>query len=135
MELIVGNKSSEISRDELMELISEYEKVYFDLGTGDGRYVYKNAQQNPNEFYIGVDPSQRQLREYSKKAVRSNTKNCLFVLGSVEVFPNELFGLADSITIILHWGTLLQVLAEPNETAIKRIRDMYKKEKITDSSS
>jgi tRNA G46 methylase TrmB len=37
--------------------------VIIDLGTGDGRFVYQSARQNPKKFYIGIDPNVRPLQK------------------------------------------------------------------------
>jgi tRNA G46 methylase TrmB len=34
-----------------------FEKNFLDIGTGDGRYVYKSALLNPQSLYIGIDPA------------------------------------------------------------------------------
>ena len=39
------------------------EGVIIDIGTGDGRFVYQSARQNPNKFYIGIDPNTRAAGE------------------------------------------------------------------------
>ena len=38
------------------KIIEESEMVVVDIGTGNGRFVYKNAK-NPTSFYIGIDLS------------------------------------------------------------------------------
>ncbi len=38
------------------KIIEESEMVVVDIGTGNGRFVYKNAKKNPTSFYIGIDP-------------------------------------------------------------------------------
>lgn len=121
MRIIKGNKKINLTESELKTLLTKYSKVMLDIGAGDGRYVYKCAQNERENFYIGLDPSEKSLEEYSKKAVKSKIENVLFVVGSLEVFPIELVNnKADEISIILPWGSLLQAVANPTgETAAK----------------
>lgn len=121
MKIVVGNKIKELSKPEFDELRSKFKKVYIDLGTGDGRYVFKNASQNSKNLYVGVDPSQKQLAVYSKKAVKNKLKNSLFVIGSIEIYPEVLFGSANKMLIILPWGTLLQSIVNLDESALINI--------------
>lgn len=126
MKLVRGNKTLEISKNDLHELIKGYEKVVVDIGTGDGRYVFKNALLNPKAFYIGIEPSRKQIEIYSKKTIRAKTPNVLFVLNSLEGIQNELDDVATQITINLPWGTLLQVIAKPDQTQIHTLAKMLK---------
>ena len=126
MKIIVGKSLSEITKEEFLERVSRYEKIEIDLGTGDGKFVYRNAKQDPQTFFIGIDPSQKQLELHSKKALKEKLQNILFVLGSAEHLPSDLDGIADVLHIILPWGTLLQVVASPNENGLKEIINLIK---------
>jgi 16S rRNA (adenine(1408)-N(1))-methyltransferase len=44
--------------------------VIVDIGTGDGRYVYRSARANPGKFYIGIDVQRRSLGKVSEKVHR-----------------------------------------------------------------
>jgi len=46
MIILKGNKTIEIDRNTLSSYIDKYTSVVIDLGTGDGKYVLKNAQSN-----------------------------------------------------------------------------------------
>lgn len=121
MKLVRGNKTLDISKNDLRELIRDYKKVAVDVGTGDGRYVFKNALNNPGTFYIGIEPSRKQIEIYSKKTIRAKTPNVLFILSSLEGIQDELDNIATEITINLPWGTLLQVIAKPEQTQIQTL--------------
>ncbi|NMB70406.1 methyltransferase domain-containing protein [candidate division WWE3 bacterium] len=127
MRIIKGNKKIDLTEYELKTVLSKYSKTMLDIGTGDGRYVYKNAQNNRENLYIGLDPSEKSLEEYSKKAVKSKTDNVLFVVGSFEIFPKELTIIkADEISIILPWGSLLQAVANPTSEIAARLKNLIK---------
>ena len=126
MRVVVGNKTQDCPRNELLEKTKVFESVVVDLGTGDGRFVYKNALENPQDFYIGIDPSEKQLQIFSKKAVRRKLTNVLFVVGSVEILPNELETIANKVYINLPWGTLLQQVIVPTTKNLKNIKQILK---------
>jgi 16S rRNA (adenine(1408)-N(1))-methyltransferase len=88
--------------------------VVVDIGTGDGRYVYRSARSDPDRFYIGIDVERRALEKVSEKIHRRPEKgglsNVLFVHASVEALPAELDRCADEIHIHCPWGSLLHSL-------------------------
>jgi len=128
MWIVKGNKKIQTGQKEFNGLTKGFETVIVDLGTGDGGFVYKNALENPKSFYIGIDPAEKQLKIYSKKAVRKKLKNVLFVVGSVEQIPNELNGRADYVYINFPWGTLLETVAKPIEENVNNIKGILKPE-------
>ena len=84
-----------------------FEKNFLDIGTGDGRYIYKNALANPNHLYIGIDPASN-LREYQREINRKKLKNATLINSSIENYQPEVENYFDKITIILPWGNLLK---------------------------
>ncbi len=126
MKTVKGNKLLEITKEELDQLKSKYARVELDLGTGDGRFVYKRALAMPTTLYIGVDPAAKQMEEFSKKAVKNHVDNVIYVIGSVEILPQELIGAADYLTVILPWGSLLEAIANVNITKVNNLRSLMK---------
>jgi 16S rRNA (adenine(1408)-N(1))-methyltransferase len=106
METIQGKTSLEISAAEFARRIASYRKIRMDLGTGDGRFVCCLAQQNRDEFFIGIDACRENLRENSQVRL----PNALYVIASAQSLPHELAGLANEITINFPWGSLLESL-------------------------
>jgi 16S rRNA (adenine(1408)-N(1))-methyltransferase len=45
--------------------------VIVDIGTGDGRFVYQCARENPARFYIGIDANAKPLEKVSMRATRN----------------------------------------------------------------
>jgi 16S rRNA (adenine(1408)-N(1))-methyltransferase len=90
-------------------------RVAVDVGTGDGRYVYRSARANPDRFYIGIDADRRALSKVSERVHRrpeqGGLSNVLFVQAPVEGLPAELDGIADQIHVHFPWGSLLQAVA------------------------
>ena len=123
---MLGNKNIELSKEELLGLTKCYDKTIIDLGTGDGRFVYKSAVDNPDFFYIGIDPSEKQLKNYSIKSVRKKLPNVFFCLGSIELLPKELINTANKVFILLPWGTLLKNVVLPSRENAKKLCSLLK---------
>lgn len=102
------------------------EGVIIDIGTGDGRYVYQSARQNPNKFYIGIDPNPRPLEKISEKIHRKPAKggapNVLFIQAAVEDLPPELDSVADQLHVHFPWGSLLRTMATGDVAVLSNLR-------------
>ena len=102
------------------------EGVIIDIGTGDGRFVYQSARQNPNKFYIGIDPNTRPLEKISEKIYRKPAKggagNVLFIQSAVEDLPAELNGVADEVHVHFPWGSLLRAVATGKVEVLRNVR-------------
>jgi 16S rRNA (adenine(1408)-N(1))-methyltransferase len=112
MMTVRGKHFTEVSAEDLREMIAPYEGVTLDVGTGDGRFVLRYGQEEPRRYVIGMDPVRENMREASAKAAkkreRGGVANALFVVGSVEQPPDELRGVADEIFVTLPWGSLMR---------------------------
>jgi 16S rRNA (adenine(1408)-N(1))-methyltransferase len=102
--------------------------VSVDLGTGDGRLPYVLARQAPERLFIGVDANAAGLRELSGRAARAGSANLLYVRGAVEDLPPELTGVADRVTVVLPWGSLLAAVARPTPGLLRGIRALCQKD-------
>ncbi len=96
---------------------SSFRQVWVDVGTGDGRSVYRMAKANPECFCVGVDAHAAGMREVSfrasRKPTRGGTANAWFICAAIETLPTGLERLADHITIVYPWGRLLHVVLDP----------------------
>ncbi|MFN8388410.1 MAG: class I SAM-dependent methyltransferase [Anaerolineales bacterium] len=106
METIRGRQSREMNAIELEEILAGHENISLDLGTGDGRFVCKSAEQNNKKFFIGIDSCRENLRVNSRKKL----PNALFVIANAQSLPGELGGLASHVSINFPWGSLLESL-------------------------
>lgn len=119
---------SDNSNEKTLENLSLHtaEGVVMDIGTGDGRFVYRSALANPRKFYIGIDANAKPLEKISIKATRKPTKgglpNILFVQAAVENLPEEFDAAADEIHIHFPWGSLLRAVALGDEDVLKSLR-------------
>ncbi|MDG6224171.1 MAG: methyltransferase domain-containing protein [Candidatus Thermoplasmatota archaeon] len=130
METMKGARSSDIGPDLFRKLIQEYFRTCVDLGCGDGKYCYEMARTDPDTFYIGIDADRNGLVEYSRRIVkkpsRGGLKNVLYLISNVESLPEELNGIADEVTVILPWGSLLQGMVGSDPLYLSNIRRISK---------
>jgi hypothetical protein len=106
METIRGKTSHEIDFNGLAERLADYDHLLLDLGTGDGRFVYRMAEQHQDRFFIGIDACRENLRANSQRKL----PNALFVIANAQALPQELNGLISHVTINFPWGSLLESL-------------------------
>jgi hypothetical protein len=93
-------------------------ELAIDLGTGDGAYVLRRARAEPKTFFVGIDNVVDNLR----KPARKGLPNTMFVRASAEALPDELAGLAGSVTVLLPWGSLLRAVLEPEVAVLTGVR-------------
>ena len=109
-------------------LVAHYTKVTIDIGTGDGLFIYKSAQRNPHQFFIGIDANRRALEKISEKIFRRPAKgglsNALFVQAAVEELPPELNGIASEVEVQFPWGSLLRGVADGDQLVMANLRRM-----------
>ena len=119
---------SDNSTEKPLENLSNHtgEGVVVDIGTGDGRFVYRSAEKNPRKFYIGIDSNAAPLAKISMKATRKPAKgglaNVLFIQAAIEDLPEELNDAADEIHIHFPWGSLLRAVALGDDAALASLR-------------
>lgn len=100
--------------------------MVIDLGTGDGRFVYRSARRETRTFFIGIDPNVRPLAAISEKIYRRSAKggapNVLYLQAAVEELPDELAGVANEVHIQFPWGSLLRAVGAGDEQILKSLR-------------
>ena len=98
--------------EEYATLRARHGRVLADVGTGDGRYAYALATAEPDALVVGIDaldePMGEMARRASRKPERGGRPNLLFVRASIETLPDELRCCADTVTVMLPWGRLLE---------------------------
>jgi 16S rRNA (adenine(1408)-N(1))-methyltransferase len=119
----LSDNSTSASLDNLSNLTAG--GVIVDIGTGDGRFVYQSARENPGKFYVGIDANAKPLEKISMKATRKPAKggqpNLLFLQAAIEDLPTELNSVADEIHIHFPWGSLLSAIATGDERVLRSL--------------
>jgi 16S rRNA (adenine(1408)-N(1))-methyltransferase len=62
------------------------------------------------------------LRALSGRAERERRPNVLYVRAAIESLPRELDGIADRVTVVLPWGSLLAAVAAPSVESLRHLR-------------
>lgn len=126
MKVLRGKAIDEVDRAQIAAVAREYDQCLIDLGTGDGRFLYRYARTHHDTLCIGLDPVAAAMRKSSHRCQRKPAKgglaNALFVVASVESLPHELAALADIVTINYPWGSLLRALILPEPEILAGIR-------------
>ncbi|HUF03357.1 MAG TPA: class I SAM-dependent methyltransferase [Aridibacter sp.] len=106
--------------------------MIIDIGTGDGRFVFRSAERDADSFWIGVDANPKPLQKISTKAARKLGKgrraNAMFVHASAEDLPEEFARTADEIRINFPWGSLLGAVLSADPEFLARMRQILKPE-------
>lgn len=110
MNILVDKKIESINSLEFKNIAEGFKSVILDIGTGDGRFVYKNAQKNPNNLFLGLDSTCDSMAEYAskvrKKPAKGGLNNVLYIVENAEALPEELANMVNKIYINLPWGSL-----------------------------
>jgi 16S rRNA (adenine(1408)-N(1))-methyltransferase len=83
------------------------------------------AKKHPSDLVIGVDANADLMRAIShrasRKAARGGLANAIFGRLSLEQAPGELFQLADCLTVLFPWGSLLRAVAVPELSTLRKL--------------
>lgn len=83
------------------------------------------ARAEPDALVIGVDANAAAMAQASRRAARPAPRgglpNALFVVAAAERLPAELLGIADELTILFPWGSLLRGTLAMDGTAASGI--------------
>jgi len=105
----------------------KFDKNILDIGTGDGRYIYKSALNSQSTLYIGIDPASN-LKEYQREINRKKLNNAILINSSIENFNPNINNFFDQINIILPWGNLLKYVVTVDTEFFSKIFNWLKKD-------
>jgi len=130
MRLVVGRQQMQLDGAALRQRAAEFEHVLVDVGTGVGNALLRRARREPGTFFIGVDAAADNLREASDRAhrqpARGGVGNLAFVAAAANDLPGDLAGIADEVTIVLPWGSLLQVVLLADAVFLAKVSAVLK---------
>lgn len=103
-------------------------RVHLDLGSGDARGPYRWALHEPSRLFIASDANASALAEIAwraeRKPARGGVSNLRCIAEPLDVLAAELGAVADRITVILPWGSLLRVVAAPDIDSLQHIAQL-----------
>ncbi len=121
-----GKTQAECDRTALSALTAGFAKIHIDVGTGSGRYVLRQSMCAPDTFTIGIDPvaaaMQPAAQRLQKAARRGGKLSALFVVACAPAMPEELSGMATSLSVHLPWGSLRDGLVLADEDMLRALR-------------
>lgn len=99
--------------------------MHLDLGSGDGRGPYRWAARDSARWFIASDANADGLLETAWRAARKPARggilNLLCVAEPLHVLARDLGRIADRVSVILPWGSLLSAVAAPEITSLRDI--------------
>lgn len=120
-----GRTPEAIGEDELAALVAAHRDAVVDLGTGDGRFVLREARARPEALVVGVEPLAEAVAASASRAARrperGGAPNALFLLTSVERLPEALAGAASLVTVSFPWGSLLRAVGRPDPDVLASV--------------
>src|SRR5215470_5134087 len=103
-------------------------RVHIDLGSGDGTGPYRWASHEPSRLFIASDANPDALSEIAwragRKPARGGVPNLICIAEPLETLATELGAVADRVTIILPWGSLLRAVAAPELLSLRYIASL-----------
>ena len=130
VHVVRGRTILALDGNEMVHAARASRRVVVDLGTGDGRWIYRLARANPDWCCIGIDANAAVMREPSwraaRKVARGGAPNAWFVLAAVESLPEALFSIADEVHVQYPWGSLRRMLLASDEDGLGRVAQVGK---------
>ena len=128
--VLSGKTAKEIQKNEFDEITAKFKKICIDIGTGDGKNIYRKAKNDKETLYIGLDPVRDNMEEIAvkiaKKPEKGGLDNALLVISTAENLPDELCSVADRVTVLFPWGVLLEGIVKPEEKFILAVKKAAK---------
>ena len=130
MNILDGKNLINIDSLQLENIVAGFDKICVDIGTGDGRNIYRKAKAEPGTFFIGIDPVKDNMEEIAvklnKKPEKGGLKNVVLAVAAAENMPPELHRIADTVTVLFPWGILLEGVVKPIDEFIDAVAETAK---------
>ena len=98
------------------------------MGSGDGRGPYRWATHEPSRLFIASDTNPAALSEVAwragRKPARGGVRNLICIAEPLAALATELAAVADRLTVILPWGSLLRAVAAPELLSLRYIANL-----------
>lgn len=125
LRLIRAGREGTVAPADLETLAADHAACHVDIGCGDGLYPYRLARDRPDILALGIDAAADNLWPTARKAARKPAKggagNCAFLIAAVEALPETLPPIADRITVLFPWGSLLRGLIAADSAVLRPV--------------
>ena len=92
--------------------------------------MLRRAAREPETLFIALDADASAMADASRRAARPTRRgghdNILFLVTAAEALPGLMCGIADEVTVILPWGSLLSAVLEPGSATLAGIAHVLK---------
>jgi len=90
--------------------------------------VLRTARRDPRTLAIGIDADAASMRAAAGRAARARggQPNAVFVVAAVEALPPELAAVADEVTVLFPWGSLLRGVVTGAPATFRAIADLLR---------
>jgi 16S rRNA (adenine(1408)-N(1))-methyltransferase len=130
VKILSGKKQYDIDVSQIYTQFGGYTAIHVDVGTGSGKFILKSALRNHETFYIGIDSCAENMHKsairVAKTAKKRQGENVMFVVSAIESLSKDFFGIADSVSVILPWGSLRDGIAKGEVGIIGNLRALGK---------
>ncbi|MGH2348455.1 MAG: methyltransferase domain-containing protein [bacterium] len=130
LAIVRGKRVERVPAEQVRAWARGFARAVVDVGTGDGRWLYRRARAHPEWACIGIDANPDRMREVSfraaRKPARGGVPNLCFIRASIDGLPQALRGIADEIYILYPWGSLLDAVWTPRAEALSAIGSLAK---------
>lgn len=125
---VQGKSTTPLTAGEFAGLRARFNRLAIDVGTGDGRFAFRLAQEHPETLVIGMDPVREAMREFSSRAARKPTRggldNLIYIVAGIEQPPEELAGVAGEVHVNLPWGSLMRGIILGDEVVVRNLSNL-----------
>lgn len=90
LEVLYQKYGVEIPSESLQKLFNNrYEKIFFEIGFGQGEHLVRNAIQNPDIGFVGCDPFENGVASLLKKIEEEKLENILVYKGDARILLQQ----------------------------------------------
>src|SRR2546425_4724656 len=82
LAVVRGRLIEGVAAVEMRRTANTYARVVVDVGTGDGRWLYRTARAHPEWLCLGLDADAGRMREVSRRASRDLVEEAQATCGS-----------------------------------------------------
>ena len=92
--------------------------------------MLRRAAREPQTLFVALDADAGAMNDASRRAARPSRRgglgNVIFLVVAAEALPGALCSIADEVTVILPWGSLLAAVLDPASATFRGVAAVLK---------